>query len=1026
MACAVSYLTFSKTGLSEVELIDLLSNDDEVLTEYVQQDKSPSSTMRVLEIDVERLLLDLRRFLIRRTFAGSCVFSWVSRHFKLVVARRYLSLQGVRREIHSEMADYFSGRWACGNAKPLLVKQKAGENKDTVQTKIYIDRQPSSQPFVFTSLSKEPGQVNLRKVVELPYHLQQSGRWEELELGLLMSLGFHQAMVQGGLLGDLVTMLESDQGSSHNQFLRERRVVASMLKSNACLLQHAPLQLPVVMESSLLPYVEVFPALEGYVKDIREERRKRGSGLGVSLCPAPSSVGPIQCLKCDAKTKDVSVAEAAGTQCGIIVQIMDDGSAWFWKGPGGDIMRVSSIGGQEELKFSGVKSSNRFILLSTQCNKLFLWDVTGPEMFQEIKDPLKTECEQKSSQQRPNKIEGFLGCQKKLFMWWKDESFVSVFNISSETLTHFQCQSSVTSLACSSNGFYMYCGQEKGTVSIFDTDSSRLLGSCSNSNHNAVTSIIICENKREMACVDKTGDITVWDLETNPQPPKLVKERFTGGKSNNVLNTDYSKEIKMLLVCQSHQITLWDTCEWEQWDQFLAPKGKAFAQAMISQDGHLFLAFLDACTLILAWRVNTGECVLSLEAKKEPHTLLKMASEVICVTHDGCLTVWDSEMIEAAGTGPKIGCGVKEVVVEETGEWFYTSDGSEMVWRWSLETGFPHANFLHDGPVEKLCLSPDNIHLVTLSAGEIYVWQMETGENIMRISGTRATDILITPNSNFGVSISKHGLSRVWKLVHGSIVCSIHRYLSNAKVSPESTFLIGCCRGDLLAASLWSGSISKRFSCVESSEHVVAFNTLSEHPDFVLVMVASGAVYTWKVAEETVCRHFQLPYTFQCQPQDFQMSSDGNYTLLSIDNDTVNLLDLSQVRLCSFKAEGPVISACLDRTGGFAAYISLEKICSCDLLARPVLAVVRLVDGERIGSVHLSKNPLTLAVCQQQCVLVGFADGSVGVYSVSDDTLDGEESLSCSEILINELKKCPFDRAPFSRLPLTTPNMAWS
>ncbi|XP_018543414.1 NACHT and WD repeat domain-containing protein 2 [Lates calcarifer] len=1026
VARAVSYLTLSRTGLTEAELADLLSSDNEVLSEYVQQGAGASYSVRVSQIDVERLLLDLRGFLIRMTFAGSHVLFWVSRHFKLVVAKRYLGTHEVRREIHSEMAAYFSGWWTNGHAKQFLVNLKSGANKDTAQIKIYTDRQPPSQPLVFTSLSKGAGQVNLRKVVELPYHMQQSGRWEELVHELLMSLGFHQAMVRAGLLGDLVTMLEGDKGSSQSLLLRERLLLASTLKSCACLLQPAPLELPMVMEMSLLPYLEVFPLLEGYVREIRQERRKRGNGLGVALCPAPSSVPPILCLKSDVKAKDVSVAEAAGTECGIVAEIMDDGSAWVWKGSRCDVVKLSLSCEQKELEFAGVKSSGQFVLLSTQCNKLFLWDVTGPEMFLEVKDPLKTEFEPKSDQQTPNKIEGFVRCQKKLFMWWKDESFVSVFNLSSETLTHFQCQSSVTSLVCSSNGFYMYCGQEEGTVSIFDTDSSSLLGSFTNSNRSAVTLIIICEDKREMACVDRTGNVTLWYVADKTQPARLAKERFTGGKSNNILNTDYSEEIDTLLVCQCHQVTLWDTCNWELWDQFLGPQGRAFTQAVLSQDGHLFLASLDACALVLVWRVCSGECVLSLETNEQPHTILKTATDVICVTRDGCLTVWDSEMIAAAGTAPKIGCGVKDVVFEPTGEWFYTTDGSEMVWRWRLKTGFPDAKFLHDGAVEQLCLSQDNIHLVTLSAGEIYVWQTETGQNILRISGSRATEILITPNSNFGVSISKRGLSQVWKLAYGSIVCSIHLYLSDAKVSPESTFLIGCHRGDLLAASLWSGSISKRFSCAESSEHVVAFDTLSEHPDFVVVMVASGAVYTWKVAEETVCRHFELPYTFQCQPQDFQMSSDGSYALLSTANDTMSLLDLSQIRLCLFRAEGPVIKACLDRAGCFAAYISLEKTCDCNLYPRPVLTVVRLTDGERVGSVRLSKNPLTLVACRQQSVFVGFEDGSVGVYSVSDVTTDREEeSVRQGENLIGELKQCPFDKAPFSWLPLPTPSMIW-
>lgn len=1013
VARAVSHIILSRTGLTEAELADLLSSDDEVLTEYAQPDESPSSKIRVPQIDVERLLLDLKGFLIKRTVAGSHVLFWVSRHFKLVVAKRYLSTREARREIHSAMADYFSGRWACGTAKPLLVNLKSGSNKDIAQKEIYIDRQPCSQPFVFSSSSKDVGRVNLRKVLELPHHLQESGKWEELEHGMLMSLWFHQAMVQAGLLGDLVAMLEGEEGSSHFSFSRERALLASILKLHACLLQSSPLQLPSVMETNLLPYLELFPALEGYVGEIRQERRTRGSGLGVSLCPAPSFVPCIQRLKCNAETKDVSVREAAGTECGIIAEIMDDGTAWIWKGSGCDVVKLSlSCEQKEQLEFAGVKSSGRFMLLYTQCGKLVLWDVMGPEMFLQVKDLLES---------RQQKVEGFVACQNKLFMWWKDESFASVFDVSSETWIHFQCQSCVTCLVCSSNGLYVYCGQEEGTVSIFDTNTGSLLGICSNPNHNAVASIILCEDKWEMACVDSTGNVTLWDVAANRNPPRLITESLTGGTPDDIINIDHSHESNTLLVCQLHQVALWDTCDWELLDQFLAPQGKAFAQAVLSQDGHLFLALLDACPLVLVWRVSTGQCVLSLETNNQPRTLLKLASDVVCVAQDGGLTVWDSGMIDAAGAAPKMGCGVKEVVVERTGYWSYTSDGSDMVWRWNLETGLPHAYFLHDGPVEKLRLSLDGAHLVTLSAAEIYVWRTETGQNILRISGSRATDVLITPNSNFGVSISDRGLSRVWKLAQGSIVCSIHPYLFDPQVSSESTFLIGRRRGDLLAASLWSGSISKRFSCVESSEHVVAFHTLSEHPDFVVVMAASGSVYTWRVAEETLCRHFQLPYTFHCQPQDFQMSSDGSFALLSTDDDAINLLDFSQVRLCSLKTEGPVSKACLDKTGCYVAYIStLEKNCS-----RPVLTVVQLADGERIGSVCLAKNPSALVVCEQQCVTVGFEDGAVGVYSVSDVTINGDELVRCRESLNGRLKQCPFDRAPFSWLPLATPNITW-
>ncbi|XP_072248670.1 NACHT and WD repeat domain-containing protein 2 [Leuresthes tenuis] len=1013
-ARAASYLTLSRTGLTEAELADLLSSDDVSLADYFCHSRDPAPKIKAMQVDVERLLLDLKSFLIKRTVADSQVLFWVSRHFKLVVAKRYLDSDKARRKIHSEMADYFSGRRACGSWKLLLGNHSSEPNIDA-------DR----QPFDFPS-STDVGRVNMRKVLELPHHMKQSGRLEELECGLLLSFGFHWAMVQAGLLGDLVGMLERDGGLSKFQFLREKLLLASTLKSSACFLRSSPLQLPTVMETSLLPYLEVFPALEGYIRDIRQESSKNGRGLGVAICPSAYSVPPIQCLKHDDKTREICVKETAGTECGVVAEVMDDGSAFIWRGSEWEVVKLSLSHEQMELKFAGVKSSGPFLLLSAQRNKLFVWDVTGPGRFLEVKDSLKIGF---ASNRTPNRIEGFVACPKKLCMWWKNESFVSVFDISSETSTHFRCQSCVTCLVFSFDSLCLYCGQEDGTVSIFDINTSSLLGTFSNSRLNAITLIILCEDKWRMACVDSAGSVALWDVSDKTKLPRLVKETLNEGKSNDILSTDYSQEINTLLVCQAHQVTLWDTCNWEVWDRFLAPHGRAFTQALLAHDGHLFLALFDTCTLVLVWRVSTGKCVLSLETNTQPHTLLKTTSDIICVSRDGCLTAWDSEMIVTAGTAPKMASEVKQLVIDQTGKLFYTTDQSEKVWRWSSDTGLPEACFLHGGPVDKLQLSPNRVHLVSLSAGDVYIWLTETGQNIVRISGSLATDILITPNGHFGVSISKRGLSRVWKMAHGGIVCSVHLHLSDAQVSPESTFLIGLRGGDLLAASLWSGSISKRFSCVVNSERVIAFHTLSGHPDFVVVMAASGAVYTWKVSEETVCRHFHLPHMFHCQPQDFHMSSHGSYALLSTDNDSINLLDLSRFRLCSFKAEGPVIKACLDKTGCYVAHIShsatSERSCACSLHAGSVLSVTRLSDGERIGSVCMLKNPSTLAMSERQSVFVGFVDGSVGVYSVTDVSINEQDLIRDEENFKGQLRQ-NLDSAPISWLPLAKPNVSWS
>ncbi|KAL0973474.1 hypothetical protein UPYG_G00204420 [Umbra pygmaea] len=1011
---ALSYLTLSRTGLTEAELSDLLSSDDEVLAEYVPDIEPLPSRLRVPEVDVERLLLDLKGFLSTRTIGGSQVLFWVSRHFGLVVYKRYLSTWEMREDIHSLMADYYNNRWCYGIAKPLIINHDTGTKQPgsgTAQIKLYLDRQPLVQPYVFNS---EPSteRVNLRKLLELPYHLRASSRWEELVCGLMMSLEFHQAMLKAGLLGDLLTLLEDakEDGAFRLLLPRERALLAHILRGACCLLWGSPKELPMVMQVRLLPYLGVFPELKGYAEEVVQGVTRRDSGLVVVLSPAPSSVPSTQCILPDAKQSHVKGAVA--TKCGTVVLTQIDGSAWMWRGCDAQQLELSC---KPKVKF--VHCSGSCVLLSTQCDRLFLYDVNEAQCFQEI-------------QHAEGQVEGFFLCDDKMCVWWKGLSYASVGETSTgQLLIQLQCSYMVRTVALPSGGQFAFCGQEKGTVSVFDLAGGFLTATCSSATEEAIILLILTDDKEELTCVDKIGNIFLWDVETKAAP-NLLRECYSESSHNEVVNTDLSEHNCFLLLCKTQEIVIWDNCNCELWDHFRAPQGKAFSQALLAQGGHLILASLEACLSVLVWKMASGQCVLSLDAGSQPLTLLKMESALSTVTQNGLLTMWDSEVIKAAGMAPKTGVGIRQVVLEQMGEFFYTIDGSEMALRWSLQTGSPDAHFLHDDPVKKLCLSIDGSHLVSLSGGDIYVWQSQTGQNLHRIHGSRATDVLVTSNCRLGVCVSQQGLSRAWKLASGCVVCNIHMYLADPQVSPESTFLLGLHHNDMLAVSLWSGTVSKRFSCSERYEQsaVLAFQTLPEHPEFVIVMASSGSVYTWRMTEETVCRQFVLPDTFLCEPRVFQMSCDGSFAVLRIVEDFITLLDLPRARLCRVQAEGPVLKVRLDDSGSYAVYICQPAAqvnrCPCDLHSKAVLGVVRLSDGGRVARMCLGKSPTELALSGELCVYVGFQDGSVGVYSICDVTGRGG-AIRGRVNGISQESPCQCNREPVPRFPLGTPSVTW-
>lgn len=113
---SLSYITAARTGICENELEDVLSLDDTVLDDVFQYHLPP--VRRIPPLLWTRIRNDLNDFLSERD-ADGVVIGWNHSQFRLAAERRYLSKD--RRHalyIHSNLADYFLGKWA-DKAKPF-------------------------------------------------------------------------------------------------------------------------------------------------------------------------------------------------------------------------------------------------------------------------------------------------------------------------------------------------------------------------------------------------------------------------------------------------------------------------------------------------------------------------------------------------------------------------------------------------------------------------------------------------------------------------------------------------------------------------------------------------------------------------------------------------------------------------------------------------------------------------------------------------------------------------------------------
>ncbi|NXK54800.1 NWD1 protein, partial [Chauna torquata] len=177
VAHVLGYIASSRNGLSDMELKDILSLDNEVLSE-IHHCHLPSSKaiLRFPPLHWARLRRDMGECLAERKADGFTLLGFAHRQFVETVQNRYLSKQDQIKR-HFLLADFFKGTWSLGMKKPLTLPH--------LSRTLNADRKVAPQPLWFSDTV-----ANLRKLSELPFHLLNAGRIEELKRDVLGNMNW--------------------------------------------------------------------------------------------------------------------------------------------------------------------------------------------------------------------------------------------------------------------------------------------------------------------------------------------------------------------------------------------------------------------------------------------------------------------------------------------------------------------------------------------------------------------------------------------------------------------------------------------------------------------------------------------------------------------------------------------------------------------------------------------------------------------------------------------------------------------
>ena len=246
---ALAYITASRNGLTEPELEDILSLDDVVLNDVYQYWTPP--IRRLPPLLWIRIRSDIGDYLIERGADGARVINWYHRQFIEAARERYLGTdQAVG--LHSNMSEYFLGKWSDGAKKPFADK---GGNK------IAMDRLVPKQPLMFDVNDDKPI-FNLRMLSELPHHLLHSKQVEKLKQNTLCNFEFLLTKVQAS---SVETVLQDFNAAlTIHPDDREFDLLHKCFSLSAHTLRKDPRQLSVQLIGRLYKYIQKkeFPFLK--------------------------------------------------------------------------------------------------------------------------------------------------------------------------------------------------------------------------------------------------------------------------------------------------------------------------------------------------------------------------------------------------------------------------------------------------------------------------------------------------------------------------------------------------------------------------------------------------------------------------------------------------------------------------------------------------------------------------------------------------------------------------------------------
>ena len=240
ICAALGYITICLDGISEVELEDVLSCNDEVLNEvYKYHDPPVAGMIRIPPLLWTRARFDLKEYIVEHQGVNMATLSWYHRQFNEAATQRYASGHAAAQR-HLELAELFLTEVPV--CRTIHLQHRNLTVKDA-------DRSVTIQ---------ELNPQNTRKMMCMSHHFAFSGDWSKFKENVICNYRYLYNAYEGIFIHDYIhekgriwrTFEDHDEEVSH--------VVNALRFQNPVISKNLSL-FPVQLMLQLLPYAPYHP-----------------------------------------------------------------------------------------------------------------------------------------------------------------------------------------------------------------------------------------------------------------------------------------------------------------------------------------------------------------------------------------------------------------------------------------------------------------------------------------------------------------------------------------------------------------------------------------------------------------------------------------------------------------------------------------------------------------------------------------------------------------------------------------------